>query len=1146
MQSVPAPRVRIANLAPPEQLSPEEMARILRAGRPKFKPGIEMLEDRQLLAASLTANLTAGTLTIEGTQQVDRIRILQTADHIEVFNDAAGTRISSIPVQAVNQIVVNALGEDDIITLDPSVRVAALLSGGAGLDRFEVPADSSAVQDFQSGDILMEFPSGASGSSGQATSQSSLADGLNQLLDREIIAWKYTTPGTLNLNLLSQTFYADIDLGAGIKIDTTLFQTWLNDSIKEGKISYPRLPQADPLKAMATAAGLEMHSSSNYREIRQQIYDLYGAENIYFASERFVEWASPETAARFAGIIAAATAAGNADKGVDMVWSEIESMLKQEWGDIKAWFFNNTRAPNEFVPEYPLLAGKILQSLWNGWTTNMGVTRQFGGKSFPPGQKLHLPGIANPEETLSLHLVGIDYTATLEHRWIQGQQREIDAPPHLGFFLAWGHGPDSQDKINPITRALERDGDGNLRFDHFKQTKPEDTLPGFIGNTAAGGLLERLAFLEVLTPGIEASDASLRTVGAELVSAATDTLVFRLLADKLDIDGDEVLSRCQESNPLVDLTGTAPARELEAFLSGIAQGNRSSVRIRQFELNLTDYSVSIKFELNHKHSWGSANDIVEGIFKTISQWGEKTFRAIDDWNSRFGTEADRAIAQQSQQLTELVDQLGEELLTSQNKALTQVTEWVKEARKALDRWEKDQIDDLNDWADRLRNSITSWVKKNASGAVDDVLKELSSWSKTAVKDASRWFDDQANSISRWVSEQTGKIFGNGFAQVGNLVRQLQSSVLSAGQVVNRAIESAADGVEDVIDLQTDLARAAMKKAADAVNSTIHGQADLAKKAINPAVREAKRAISNQLDLIEEVLDKEAGIIRNSIRAVTTEAKGVIRDQSAALRQLIRLQTRTVHVAADTAADLCRDTVREEMQKARQEVLELLLASIQSNPANDPRTFTQAISNQVLGRLARQTAEKMRGFKAEAGKVLANAKQEIHKGLVQARKEIQKVIDQVRDQGTHLLKDARNIYSKAATHLKKEAGKLVDRAMGRAKDAFSQAKKVGEKAIKDAREKARKALDTAKKAVSTALSNAKDKAKDAIKCARDDVNRIVTNGRQQVANLQDAIQAELDRIAREAQAAAEQAAQAAREAANRAARAVKNVGKKLKF
>jgi len=41
--------------------------------------------------------------------------------------------------------------------------------------------------------------------------------------------------------------------------------------------------------------GAQTNHTSNYASVRQQYYNQYGAENVYFVSERFSEYASPET-----------------------------------------------------------------------------------------------------------------------------------------------------------------------------------------------------------------------------------------------------------------------------------------------------------------------------------------------------------------------------------------------------------------------------------------------------------------------------------------------------------------------------------------------------------------------------------------------------------------------------------------------------------------------------------------------------------------------------------------------------------------------------------------------------------------------------------------------------------------------------------
>src|SRR5262245_42792023 len=66
-------RIRFDDLPPLEQLSPEELEQVVGAGRARL--GLEQLESRELMAASVTANLVGTSLRVEGSPGNDQITV---------------------------------------------------------------------------------------------------------------------------------------------------------------------------------------------------------------------------------------------------------------------------------------------------------------------------------------------------------------------------------------------------------------------------------------------------------------------------------------------------------------------------------------------------------------------------------------------------------------------------------------------------------------------------------------------------------------------------------------------------------------------------------------------------------------------------------------------------------------------------------------------------------------------------------------------------------------------------------------------------------------------------------------------------------------------------------------------------------------
>src|SRR5262249_11473748 len=80
--------------------------------------GIEALETRELMAASLTASLSGGLLRIEGTEGADSINVRKINDQISVEGIDilfGGVRTPSVSASQVSRLEVFSLGGDDVI-----------------------------------------------------------------------------------------------------------------------------------------------------------------------------------------------------------------------------------------------------------------------------------------------------------------------------------------------------------------------------------------------------------------------------------------------------------------------------------------------------------------------------------------------------------------------------------------------------------------------------------------------------------------------------------------------------------------------------------------------------------------------------------------------------------------------------------------------------------------------------------------------------------------------------------------------------------------------------------------------------------------------------------------------------------------------
>jgi hypothetical protein len=187
-------RIKIDDLPVAENLTPEQEALLLGAGLKSFRPSIEALEDRQLMAAGITFAEATGVLRIEAAPEGSLASVRQVGSQVQVSLD-------SRPVEsfaAVKEIVFEGgAGNDTFInnTAIPSTaygrdgndtlyggdgndklfggngndslfggKGADELYGGAGADRFLVLAGTNPVQvesaENKAGDAILTFKKG--------------------------------------------------------------------------------------------------------------------------------------------------------------------------------------------------------------------------------------------------------------------------------------------------------------------------------------------------------------------------------------------------------------------------------------------------------------------------------------------------------------------------------------------------------------------------------------------------------------------------------------------------------------------------------------------------------------------------------------------------------------------------------------------------------------------------------------------------------------------------------------------------------------------------------------------------------------------------------------------------------------------------
>jgi hypothetical protein len=147
------------------------------------------------------------------------------------------------------------------------------------------------------------------------------------------------TAGHLNINLFSKSAYAHIQTVGGSIIDTATIRAWLNSRNGESEKA-TKFDAGDMAFRVTFQANSKISYHDNYDEMRSDELERRG-ELTYFASRKFVEWASPETLARLIGTSIFDDGATAKSEAIDV--------LVSEFVDFFNWYANQTEDSDDSI-----------------------------------------------------------------------------------------------------------------------------------------------------------------------------------------------------------------------------------------------------------------------------------------------------------------------------------------------------------------------------------------------------------------------------------------------------------------------------------------------------------------------------------------------------------------------------------------------------------------------------------------------------------------------------------------------------------------------------------------------------------------------------------------------------------------------------
>ncbi|WP_146515505.1 Ig-like domain-containing protein [Rubripirellula amarantea] len=412
-------------------------------------------------------------------------------------------------------------------------------------------------------------------------------DNLLSVFDQELIAYKVETGFDLTLNLVNGSLFVDANIAPGVDYDSRkLFD------LLQGDISFPDL---DPIEVITNVLGVELLVTNNYDDIRDDQHSAFGATNVYFASERFVEYFGGETMLGDAAELVA-TFGGSAKDAL----KDFANHLRMELNDLFSWLKQKGEAQWEaIVPGIikALLTQQPFESphLELKWTP---VTYRYELDLTSAGGKL---GDLNPLAQLSSdEVLDTPYVKSL----IDGLDLNVDSP-HAAFTLVWKI-PEGEDI--PTLEDMDATIDGYLDdFDFDEFSTP--TLTAELVDLAVRELREQ--GLPDLTVEILGELANVM-----LGARSYEGVIAGQLLDRLDLDVDFIRSEFDDLRDFandsfdLDLRDTPAGERLASFFDRITFGNVGKASLDEFSFDLTTFTVKVSGTLCHKHSWGSLADLV--------------------------------------------------------------------------------------------------------------------------------------------------------------------------------------------------------------------------------------------------------------------------------------------------------------------------------------------------------------------------------------------------------------------------------------------------------------------------------------------------------------------------------------------------------
>lgn len=337
------------------------------------------------------------------------------------------------------------------------------------------------------------------------------------------------------------------------------------------------------------------------------MFDTHGGMNVYFSSQRFTEWASPENIASTIGT-GIATGGSNAGQAIQ----EARDVILGELGNIYSWL--KQHAPEEVEA--------LMASAFKSIVSGENYESPLLSVEFVNIEKEYTIGLGGPAASIANSLGNSSPSKTF-------------TTTQMGFAV-----------------VLKSSGGVTATLDQLEQV---------INGQPSAAEEEYFALISRIAnrPELEGLGPLANAVLQSNPGMSVDKTVSSMLRKAFEFNSADLRKGFIEGNPIVSLKDTHISQKLQSVLKIIAAGNEGKVIIEDLQLNLNTFEITATISVNHRHSWGSIEEILNTVGNKVGEWGDKAGNAVKQQVDSVGNIVREVIYVTGNRITETYAQTGE-------------------------------------------------------------------------------------------------------------------------------------------------------------------------------------------------------------------------------------------------------------------------------------------------------------------------------------------------------------------------------------------------------------------------------------------------------------------------------------------------------